>query len=51
MLNPGLYEQVINKEIDTKLSKISADRQATGPIDEAEASKVLAQYLTDIVQK
>lgn len=51
MLNPGLYEQVINNEIDAKLSEISAARQATGPIDEAEASKVLAQYLTDVVQK
>ena len=51
MLNPGLYEQVINNEIDSKLSEISAARQATSPIDKAEASKVLTQYLTDVVQK
>lgn len=50
MLHPGLYEQVINRELSTELSDISAARQATAPIDKAEASKVLAQYLADIVQ-
>ena len=50
MLYPGLYEQVINREISTELSDISAARQATAPIDKAEASKVLAQYLADVVQ-
>ena len=51
MLHPGLYEQVINRELSTELSDISAARQATAPIDKAEASKVLAQYLADVVQK
>ena len=51
MLRPGLYEQVINSEIDTELSGIPAARQATGSIDKAEASKVLAQYVADVVQK
>ncbi len=51
MLHPGLYEQVINHEISTELLELPAARQATAPIDKAEASKVLAQYLTDVVQK
>lgn len=51
MLQPGLYEQVINREINTDLSELPAARQATAPIDKAEASKVLAQYLVDVVQK
>ncbi|TQI67882.1 DEAD/DEAH box helicase [Clostridium sp. KNHs216] len=51
MLQPGLYEQVINREINTDLSELPAARQATVPIDKAEASKVLAQYLTGVVQK
>ncbi len=51
MLHLGLYEQVINREISTELSDIPAAQQSTAPIDKAEASKVLAQYLTDVVQK
>ncbi len=51
MLHPGLYEQVINRVINTELLELPAARQATAPIDKAEASKVLAQYLVDVVQK
>lgn len=51
MLYPGLYEQVINNALDRELSDIPEARRSTAPIDKAEASKVLAQYLTDVVQK
>ena len=51
MLQPGLYEQVINNALSSELSKIPEARKSTAPIDTAEASKVLAQYLTDVVQK
>ena len=51
MLHPGLYEQVINNALDRELSEIPAARKSTAPIDTAEASKVLAQYLTEVVQK
>ena len=51
MLNPGLYEQVINQKLDSELSIIPEARQSTAPIDKAEASKVLAQYLSEVVQK
>ena len=51
MLHPGLYEQVINKEIDAELGTVEKVRQATAPIDQAEASVTLAQYLSDIIIK
>lgn len=51
MLDYGLYEQVINNQLSSELAEIPVARKAIVPIDEAEASKVLAQYLTEIVQK
>ena len=51
MLNPGLYEQVINNQLTSELSEIPEARKSVAPIDKAEASKVLAQYLADVVQK
>ena len=51
MLHHGLYEQVINKQLKDKLRTIEEARKSTAPIDEAEASKVLTKYLSDVVQK
>lgn len=51
MLQPGLYEQVINQALNNELSEVSEARRSTAPIDKAEASRVLAQYLSKIVQK
>lgn len=51
MLHPGLYEQVINNALESELSEVPEARKSTAPIDTAEASKVLAQYLTEVVQK
>lgn len=51
MLHPGLYEQVINNALNSELAEIPEARKAIVPIDKAEASKVLAQYLADVVQK
>lgn len=51
MLHPGLYEQVINEALNRELSEIPEARKSVAPIDQAEASKVLAQYLADVVQK
>ena len=51
MLHPGLYEQVINNALTSELAKIPEARKSVAPIDKAEASKVLAQYLADVVQK
>ncbi len=51
MLHHGLYEQVINNQLTSELAEIPEARKAIAPIDKAEASKVLAQYLADVVQK
>ena len=51
MLPPGLYEQVINTALNRALSEVPEARKSVAPIDKAEASKVLAQYLMDVVQK
>ena len=51
MLHPGLYEQVINNALTGELAEIPEARKFVAPIDRAEASKVLAQYLADVVQK
>lgn len=51
MLFPGLYEQVVNTALNRELSEIPDARKSVAPIDKAEASKVLAQYLADVVQK
>ena len=50
-MQPGLYEQVINSALSNELSTVPDACKSTAPIDTAEASKILAQYLTDIVQK
>ena len=51
MLSPGLYEQIINTALNRELSVIPDARKSVAPIDKAEASKVLAQYLANVVQK
>jgi len=51
MLHHGLYEQVINNALTSELAEIPEARKAIAPIDKAESSKVLAQYLADVVQK
>ena len=51
MLHPGLYEQVINNQLTSELAQVPEARKSVAPIDKAEASKVLTQYLSDVVQK
>ena len=51
MLSPGLYEQIINQALNSELSEIPEACKSIAPIDRAEASKALAQYLADVVQK
>ena len=51
MLHHGLYEQIINNALSSELAEIPEARKAVAPINKAEASKVLAQYLADVVQK
>lgn len=51
MLPPGLYGQAVNTALNRELLEIPEARKSVVPIDQAEASKVLAQYLADVVQK
>lgn len=44
MLHDGLYEQIINKGLETELS-VTDKLSTTAPIDSAEASKVLENIL------
>jgi len=50
MLHHGLYEQVINNVLSSELSDIPESRKFVAPIDKAEASKVLSQYLAEVVK-
>ena len=50
MLLDGLYEQIISKSLDSELA--SSDKLSqTAPIDTAEASKVLAKYVAEVVER
>ena len=51
MLEPGLYEQVINKQIQSELQGSAEDLKLVEKIDGAEASEVLARYVSEIVHK
>lgn len=50
MLHDGLYEQVINTALDRELAQTDKLSQ-TAPIDGAEAAKVLAKYVAEVVEK
>ena len=50
MLHDGIYEQIINKELETELG-LTDKLSTTAPIDSAEASKVLAKYIAEVVEK
>jgi len=52
MLPFGLYEQVINQIINQHLDRLNNEiaRIQTGPIDSAESSKILAEYLALLIR-
>ena len=50
MLQSGLYEQVISKELDSELHE-SEQISETAPIDREEAAKVLARYVAEVVER
>lgn len=50
MLYDGLYEQVINAALDRELAQPDKFSR-TAPIDPAEAAKVLAKYVAEIVER
>ena len=52
MIQTGLYEQLINKLVSSKLNEL--DRSIffikESPIDKSEASRVLSQYLIEVIR-
>lgn len=51
MLDPGLYEKVINEELDKALENASTQSAITDSIDKAEASKLLTRYFSEVIEK
>lgn len=51
MLHQGIYEQIINKGLDKELAKNTDKLCQTAPIDAGESSKVLAKYVSEIIEK
>lgn len=51
MLKQGLYEQVINKRIRQNLDVAVDMLKWTEPIDSGEASRVLARYISEVIEK
>ena len=51
MLPEGLYEQVISKALDKKLSEDNGIKYDAVPIDNAEAPSILSKYIAEIVEK
>ena len=51
MLRSGLYEQVINKILKEQLDQIPEDCKYISDMDEAEVSKILSDYLAEIIKK
>lgn len=51
MLKTGLYEKVISRDLGVQLDSQTDKLKKTATIDEAEASKILAKYIAQIVEK
>ena len=51
MLNPGLYEQVVNEQISQEMKNLPENLKDTRDIDKAEAADILSSYLASVVRK
>lgn len=51
MLKPGLYEQVINEQLDRELNHSENILTSTGKLDNAEAPQILSHYISELVEK
>ena len=50
-MKKGLYEQVINKQLNRELDQAEDLLKSVAPIDRAEAARILAKYLAEIIEK
>ena len=46
----GIYEQLINEQLNQELCEIPENRKSIAQIDKAEASQILSQYIADVVR-
>ncbi len=51
MLKSGIYEQIINNEIEQELREIPEERKNISQIDKVESSKIISSYTSDLLQK
>jgi len=51
MLKHGLYEQVLNKELETQLELETNKLPKFEPIDNEESPKILSKYLAEVIEK
>lgn len=51
MLKQGLYEQVLNKELEVQLEQETDMLPKLAPIDNEEAPKIFARYLAEVIEK
>lgn len=49
MLEHGIYEQIVNEEINDELKKLQDDDFYTQKIDNAESSEIITQYLSQSI--
>ena len=50
MLHFGLYEQIINQQLEKEITSATDVILKTEPIDQAEAAKILSKYVADVVE-
>ena len=50
-MKPGLYEQIINKQINSELEQIPEECKHREKVDGAEASRILATYVAELLQR
>jgi len=50
-MKPGLYEQIINGQLNSELERIPEECKYQEKVDSAEASRVLSTYVAELIKK
>ena len=50
-MKPGLYEQIINKQMNEELQSVPEECRHQEKVDSAEASRVLATYAAELMKR
>lgn len=50
-MKPGLYEQIINKQMNEELQSVPEACRYQEKVDSAEASRVLATYAAELMKR